>query len=343
MSFRRFSTSLTKRFSFDAVASVLPHPKKAAKGGEDSYFLHRFAVGVADGVGGWADVGVDPAHFARALTRGAEQAARNGERDSFRLMEAASRAADGVQGSSTLCIVSLVDAELHSSNIGDSGFLVIRDDQILFRSEEQQHSFNFPFQLASSRKYGDPVGSAQRLKLGVMRDDLVIVATDGLFDNVFDKTILEMAQKARTTSLQTLADALARLANANGMNDNFVSPFAKKIASRGGKLDDVTVVIAKVCITLFETTSIQAFCSGRRRSFTDARVREREVSRRCSVMDRVRYFILKYWTKETISTLDSCGCEINNNRVLPDRKQRPTTARTRWTKSTATENNNQYQ
>lgn len=36
-------------------AFALPHPSKAAKGGEDSYFVsksHR-AVGVADGVGGW--------------------------------------------------------------------------------------------------------------------------------------------------------------------------------------------------------------------------------------------------------------------------------------------------
>ena len=37
---------------------------------------------------------------------------------------------------------------LYSANLGDSGFLVIRDGRVVHKSHEQQHYFNAPFQLA---------------------------------------------------------------------------------------------------------------------------------------------------------------------------------------------------
>ena len=50
-------------------ACMMPHPEKEHRGGEDSYFIRddRNCVGVADGVGGWADQGVDPGIFTRKL------------------------------------------------------------------------------------------------------------------------------------------------------------------------------------------------------------------------------------------------------------------------------------
>lgn len=41
---------------------MIPHPAKADRGGEDAYFIcdRGFAMGVADGVGGWAEVGGVP-------------------------------------------------------------------------------------------------------------------------------------------------------------------------------------------------------------------------------------------------------------------------------------------
>jgi protein phosphatase PTC7 len=40
---------------------MLPHPDKASRGGEDSFFIadHQAAVGVADGVGGWVSTWLD--------------------------------------------------------------------------------------------------------------------------------------------------------------------------------------------------------------------------------------------------------------------------------------------
>jgi len=62
---------------------VIPHPQKVHKGGEDAYFankkyvnrfltnfLNKFSVlAVADGVGGWAEYGVDPALYSKELCR----------------------------------------------------------------------------------------------------------------------------------------------------------------------------------------------------------------------------------------------------------------------------------
>jgi protein phosphatase PTC7 len=54
-----------------------------------------------------------------------------------------------VSGSSTACIVSLHREErtVYTANLGDSGFLIVRDGEVVHRSQEQQHYFNTPFQL----------------------------------------------------------------------------------------------------------------------------------------------------------------------------------------------------
>lgn len=53
-------------------------------------------------------------------------------------------------GSSTACILVLdhKSSRLFTVNIGDSGFLVVRKGRVVHQSEEQQHYFNTPFQLA---------------------------------------------------------------------------------------------------------------------------------------------------------------------------------------------------
>lgn len=46
---------------------MIPHIDKRAKGGEDAYAATDTMVAIADGVGGWADAGVDPAIYSRRL------------------------------------------------------------------------------------------------------------------------------------------------------------------------------------------------------------------------------------------------------------------------------------
>jgi hypothetical protein len=61
-------------------------------------------------------------------------------------------------GSSTACIVCLNGVHINAANLGDSGFMLVRDGKLHFETPAQQHSFNFPFQVGS---HGDPVGSSQ--------------------------------------------------------------------------------------------------------------------------------------------------------------------------------------
>ncbi len=61
--------------------------------------------------------------------------------------------ASGVQvkGSATACILRCLpdEGELHAANLGDSGFLLVRGGNPVFQTPQQQHHFNFPYQLGS--------------------------------------------------------------------------------------------------------------------------------------------------------------------------------------------------
>lgn len=57
---------------------------------------------------------------------------------------------EGIIGSCTACLAILRHEELRIANLGDCGISVIRHNDYIFRSEEQQHSFNFPYQLGTS-------------------------------------------------------------------------------------------------------------------------------------------------------------------------------------------------
>lgn len=92
-------------------ACCLPHPEKVKTGGEDAYFIcsDEPVVGVADGVGGWADVGVDAGEYARELMRQATLAVGqepHGYVDPARVL-ATAHSKTKCRGSSTACILAL--------------------------------------------------------------------------------------------------------------------------------------------------------------------------------------------------------------------------------------------
>lgn len=85
--------------------------------------------------------------------------------------------------------------------------------------------------------------------------DVIVAGSDGVFDNLFEKTIAEMLQELEAYQGQTLCDRLADLivqkAVEMGWSPVYRSPFAKKACKAGkkfigGKLDDTTVVVSIV-------------------------------------------------------------------------------------------------
>ena len=56
-----------RQYYFRFGTANIPHPEKVGRGGEDGYWASDSLLVVADGVGGWADRGIDPGKYAKQL------------------------------------------------------------------------------------------------------------------------------------------------------------------------------------------------------------------------------------------------------------------------------------
>ncbi|XP_022984867.1 probable protein phosphatase 2C 80 [Cucurbita maxima] len=234
----------------------LPHPAKEETGGEDAHFIcvDEHVVGVADGVGGWADVGVDAGEFARELMSNSISAIQEQPGDSVDPAKVLEKAHSDTtaKGSSTACIISLSEKGLHAINLGDSGFIVIRDGSTIFRSPVQQYGFNFPYQLESGNG-ADLPSSGEVFMIPVTPGDIIVAGTDGLFDNLYSNEISAVVVNAVRAGLEpgVTAQNIAALARKRALDRNRQTPFsaaAQEAGYRyyGGKLDDITVVVSYI-------------------------------------------------------------------------------------------------
>lgn len=152
--------------------------------GEDAWFAatvggsqHHVAFGVADGVGGWQDSGVDPSEYSQALCglmAGSAHIQENIEESPCKPQPLLQQAYDAVSNNPRIpaggCTASLgvtdrrgnidtakyVEPQSHHSlnvlltysSLGDSGYLVFGPGKVAHRSESQTHAFNTPYQLS---------------------------------------------------------------------------------------------------------------------------------------------------------------------------------------------------
>ena len=240
-----------------AGSYLIPHPSKVDKGGEDAYFICETGqcMGVADGVGGWAEIGIDPGLYSRELMQHAKEKALEtdpGPDMPQQLLEYAHKCTKA-RGSCTACILCVHEGTLHASNLGDSGFLVVRKGELAFMSPQQQHEFNFPYQLGSADSMADMPSAAQRFSIEVEIGDIVVAATDGVFDNVYPDEAAAMVSVAKTNgdSPEIAATLLAQFARTRAADPTHLSPFAygaQQLGYKffGGKMDDITVVCAYI-------------------------------------------------------------------------------------------------
>lgn len=234
----------------------LPHPDKEETGGEDAHFIcsNEQAIGVADGVGGWADLGIDAGKYARELMSNSVSAVQDepqGSVDPARVLEKA-YANTKAKGSSTACIIALTNQGLNAINLGDSGFMVVRDGCSVFRSPAQQHDFNFTYQLENGSN-SDLPSSGQVFSIPVAAGDVIIAGTDGVFDNLYNNDISGVVVHAVRAGLepQVTAQKIAALARQRAQERDRQTPFsaaAQEAGFRyyGGKLDDITVVVSYI-------------------------------------------------------------------------------------------------
>ncbi|PFH55911.1 hypothetical protein XA68_17396 [Ophiocordyceps unilateralis] len=300
---------------FDPSTHVFHFDGRRSRGrpasGHDAFFVSRVsgsdavAFGVADGVGGWVDSGVDPADFSHGLCNFmADAAACSDSRPltARKLMAAGYDALcrDGSvrAGGSTACVaIASPDGIMDLANLGDSGFLQLRLNAVNAVSGPQTHAFNAPYQLSvipprmaaqaaalgGSAPFRDLPRDADVSQHRLRHGDVLLLATDGLLDNLFHQDILHIASRVMVSSgawtltqtegvrvsesidalvattegktLQSLlATELVAAAKAASVNVKIDGPFAKEAKRyypnerwNGGKVDDICVVVAVVC------------------------------------------------------------------------------------------------
>ncbi|CAG9460661.1 unnamed protein product [Pedinophyceae sp. YPF-701] len=240
-------------------------------GGEDSYFFceteKTIGIGVADGVYAWRDQGIDPGEMSRSLTGHAREAVLSGLTDPLLILSNAWYKAfhEGARGSSTATVATINKhrGSLSSALLGDSGFIVVGTTpgrpfrHVKYRSPHHEHSFGHPFQLGH-HEHSDRPEDALIARVPVGAGDVIIMGSDGLFDNVHDEDILrevdgtlDVAEsKGRAASSSAIAQRLAKLAFEASMDRRAQTPYAIAateafdLVFSGGKPDDITVLCA---------------------------------------------------------------------------------------------------
>lgn len=342
---RRYDPT-THVFHFNPHHRIQPSTNKRLRpeSGQDAFFVSRVgdtggvALGVADGVGGWMDSGVDPADFSHGLCgnmastayahqlsvstppgaqdqqhQSTEAAAASPPLTARRLLQLGYDAvcADrSIPAGGSTAVVALLQPSgtLEVANLGDSGFVQLRANAVHAASTPQVHAFNTPFQLSvippgimarmamfGGAQLSDMPRDAEVTRHGLKHGDVLVFASDGVWDNLFNQEILRIVcnkmaavgawedtgngtqvvadltpltrpnvaapeQEAKTRPVATLQSLIATeitsAAKAASVNRKVDGPFAKEVKKyfprdpwRGGKVDDICVVVVIVAKT----------------------------------------------------------------------------------------------
>lgn len=125
-----------------------------------------------------------------------------------------------------------------------------------------------PFQLGNKNliPYTDVPKSSLQSVVSVLPGDVIVMASDGFFDNVWDEDLARLVKHScliedvdQDNCVADMAEQLALVATRNSQDQMYRSPWSvecarqgdginllRKLFPRGGKVDDITVVLARV-------------------------------------------------------------------------------------------------
>jgi len=200
------------------------------------------------------------------------------EREDFLALEALEKswARNDRLGACTVIMGVLDGTRLDIAWLGDSQVMVIRDGTPHYTSHVMAHSFNYPFQLGAGS--ADTPADAQQMRVELEVGDIVVMASDGLWDNVHQEEILTTVAHSKIGQLHTcvgdefeyedrggeprqrayaMAVNLAHKAFSYSLDADYDSPFAVEARESskipvgpqdylGGKPDDITVLVSEV-------------------------------------------------------------------------------------------------
>lgn len=201
--------------------------QRRARSGQDAFFFSQVgtteatAFGVADGVGGWVESGLDPADFshglceymacfARAWPHGSNTTLLH-PKDLLQVAYDQVTEDDSIEGGgSTACLaVAEPDGNVEVANLGDSGFMHLGLNAVRHFTQPQTHAFNTPYQLSKTPQrmlvqmaiFGGPASLSDMPKESsvthhrVRHGDVLVFATDGVWDNLSPQDALGIVSR----------------------------------------------------------------------------------------------------------------------------------------------------
>ncbi len=243
-----------KPIQINIGSHILPHPAKVRWGGEDATFIKGRTFGVFDGVSGAEKLDGVPLYSRTLASEMKKQCGLGGDtvQDMTKYLTSAASYADGAAtGASTAVVASIgEDGFLQALNVGDSACLVIRDGKITAKTREISHYWECPYQLSEDSP--DQPKQGTKLNVELIPGDLVIMGSDGIFDNVDDDTLLEVVAKSSALKPTPLAKKICDVSRRVSLDKNSATPYSKQAQRRGdadfrdglgGKLDDVSCIV----------------------------------------------------------------------------------------------------
>lgn len=308
-----FKPDGSNALGLQAPGSVFEKRRARPDSGEDAYFISTvgsdtttIALGVCDGVGGWSEQGINPADFSHGMcSYMAEHAISHKSSDNINealhpkklLHVGYDKILSDTQvkaGGATACVATADSTgRIRTANLGDSGFVHIRLGTVYQYSTPQTHAFNTPFQLSKTpheilvqaamfggMPLNDSPDRADESDHQLQHGDIVVFATDGVWDNLSSQDILSIVSKQMQNAqawerkegkpLQ-LTNTIVDVVKTEGSNSTLQSviashivgeakiashdkrrdgPFAKAVQREypmerfhGGKVDDITALV----------------------------------------------------------------------------------------------------
>ncbi|CRG99648.1 protein phosphatase, putative [Plasmodium relictum] len=235
------------KHSFSTNYKIIKHPDKEES--EDCCLNGKDFMAIADGVGSWIKYGVNPRKYPERFLQLLYK--KINENINMKIEDVLNYAYlnTDIEGSATICLIIFNNNNtISTAVIGDSQFMIIRNDNIIYKSKPQQYEFNFPYQLGSN-SISKP-NDAEIAHIEVQKNDIIVAGTDGLWDNLYDNQILNIVKQ---NNFSSLSEKIANEAFNYSKMKRWMSPYIKnynkifRCHKTGGKMDDITVSCALVC------------------------------------------------------------------------------------------------
>ncbi|KAL6452029.1 hypothetical protein SBY92_003338 [Candida maltosa Xu316] len=265
-----------------------PADTLSIKAGDDTMLVSPTIIAVADGVSGWEDSTSNEntssgiwsrsmvETFSRLMTeykirifphrlkkRDIKEILDDSYLHTSHLMDL-----QKLSGSSTLVLGMLSGETLQMISIGDSKIYIIRDGKIIKTNTEQMQSELCPQQIGTHTLDHLPSDIAWIESFKLKEGDYIVMCSDGISDNLYEWEIENYVSEwvtKKASNMKNLATKLLIKAKEVAFDDYAYTPYNEKVNSlkephqhsQGGKVDDMSIIVAKVVANTPSTTNIK--------------------------------------------------------------------------------------